>query len=132
MTASPILAAALLFAPAAFAGEMLLYAGSYTGGGSSSKGITLLKMNTATGELKVSGTAAELDSPSFLALNPDGTRLYAVSESGNSAAAFKVDKATGALTKLNELPVADKPGRSVMNSPHDIPRFAPDAAGTPT
>lgn len=54
-------------------------------------------------------------SPSFLALNPEGTRLYAVSESGNSAAAFKVDKGTGGLTKLNELPVADKPGQGACH-----------------
>jgi 6-phosphogluconolactonase len=109
MIAKPLFLAALLMSvPSAFAGEMLLYAGSYTGGKSSSKGITLLKMNTDTGALTVAGTAAELASPSYLALSPDGTRLYAVSESGNSAAAFKVDKTTGALTKLNELPVADK------------------------
>ncbi|HEX2751427.1 MAG TPA: lactonase family protein, partial [Verrucomicrobiales bacterium] len=61
-----------------------------------------------TGAITVSGTAAELASPSYLAFNPEGTCLYAVSESGNSAAAFKVDKATGALTKLNELAVSAK------------------------
>lgn len=96
-----------MFAPTAFAGELFVYAGSYTGKGSSSKGITLLKMNTAYGELKVEGTAAELASPSYLALSPDGTRLYAVSEEGQGvAAAYKVNKSTGALTKLNELPIA--------------------------
>ena len=115
MTYSSILAAALLITPAAFAGELFLYAGSYTGDGSSSKGITLLQMDTDTGALKVLKTAAELASPSFLAVNADGTRLYAVSESGNSTAAFKVDKATGGLTKLNELPVADKPGQGACH-----------------
>ena len=114
MTALPLLSALLLTAPA-FAGDMFAYIGSYTGGGSSSKGITLLKMDTTTGALTVQGTAAELESPSFLALSPDGTRLYAVSESGNSAAAFKVDKATGGLTKLNELPVGDKPGQGACH-----------------
>ena len=115
MTSLRILSAALLLTPAAFAGDLFLYAGSYTDSGSSSKGITLLKMNTDTGALAVVNTAAELASPSYLALNPGGTRLYAVSESDNSAAAFKVDKATGALTKLNELPVADKPGQGACH-----------------
>ncbi len=115
MTHSSLLAAALLCTPAAFAGETFLYAGSYTGDGSSSKGITLLKMDTGTGALNVVGTAAELASPSFLAVSADGTRLYAVSESGNSAAAFKVDKSTGGLTKLNELPVGDKPGQGACH-----------------
>lgn len=113
--ASLFAASLLLLARAATAGEMLVYAGAYTGDGSSSKGITLLKMNTATGELTVAGTAAELASPSFLALSQGGTHLYAVSESGNSAAAFKVDKSTGALTKLNELPVSDKPGQGACH-----------------
>ncbi len=105
----------LLLAPAAVAGEMFAYIGSYTGGGSSSKGITLAKFDTATGALKILGTAAELQSPSFLALHPAGTHLYAVSESGNSAAAFKVNQTTGALTKLNELPVGDKPGQGACH-----------------
>lgn len=111
----PAIATFLLMAQAAAAGEMLVYAGAYTGEGSSSKGITLLKMNTDTGELTVAGTAAEMASPSFLALSEGGTHLYAVSESGNSAAAFKVDKSTGALTRLNELPVADKPGQGACH-----------------
>jgi 6-phosphogluconolactonase len=114
MTATRLLLT-LMLTPVSFAGELFVYAGSYTGGGSASKGITLLKMDTASGALKVEGTAAELESPSFLALNPDGTRLYAVSESGNKAAAFKVDKATGALTKLNELSVGDKPGQGACH-----------------
>lgn len=115
MKFAPILLSAALLARSATAGELIVYAGAYTGDGSSSKGITLLKMNSDTGELTVAGTAAELASPSFLALSDDGTHLYAVSESGNSAAAFKVDKVTGALTKLNELPVADAPGQGACH-----------------
>lgn len=113
MSLLPLLLLALT--SAATAGELFVYAGSYTGGDSSSKGITLLKMDTTTGALTTVGNAAELASPSFLALNPDGTRLYAVSESGNSAAAFKVNQSTGALTKLNELPVGDKPGQGACH-----------------
>jgi 6-phosphogluconolactonase len=110
-----LLSAMLLSSTAAFAGELFAYIGSYTGGGSTSKGITLAKFDTGTGAIKILGTAAELQSPSFLALHPDGTHLYAVSESGNSAAAFKVDKATGLLTKLNELSVGDKPGQGACH-----------------
>jgi 6-phosphogluconolactonase len=109
------LLSALLFVPALSAGEIYAYIGSYTGGGSSSKGITLAKFDTVTGAIKILGTAAELQSPSFLALHPAGTHLYAVSESGNSAAAFKVDKTTGLLTKLNELSVGDKPGQGACH-----------------
>jgi 6-phosphogluconolactonase len=115
MTRQLFLAAALLMTRSVDAADLFLYAGSYTDGKSTSKGITLLKFNTDTGALSVSGPAAELASPSFLILNGDGSRLYAVSESGNSAAAFKVDRATGALTKLNELPVADKPGQGACH-----------------
>ncbi len=110
MTVTPLLAAALLLSRVSMAGETLVYAGTYTDGKSLSKGITLLKMNLETGALTVSGTVAELPNPSFLTLNADGTRLYAVSESSDTAAAYKVNKATGALTKLNELPVSEKPG----------------------
>lgn len=115
MNATRLLAAAILLTRTATAGEILFYAGSYTDGGSSSKGITLLKMNTETGALAVERTAAELGSPSFLVLNADGSRLYAVSESGNSAAAYKVDRINGALAKLNELPVGDKPGQGACH-----------------
>jgi 6-phosphogluconolactonase len=115
MTATPLIVAAIMLTSSAFAKDLLVYAGSYTDGGSSSKGITLLKFNTDTGALSVSGPVAELGSPSFLAISDDGSRLYAVSESGNSAAAFKVDKSSGALTKLNELPVADKPGQGACH-----------------
>jgi len=98
----------LTFTSAASAGELFVYAGASTRG-DSSKGITLLKMDTATGALTIVGGVAEMANPPFLALNPEGTRLYTTSESGKSAAAFKINKSSGALTKLNELPVGDKP-----------------------
>lgn len=49
--------------PAAFAGELFVYAGSYTGGGSSSKGITLLKLDTESGALTSIGDRGGVGQP---------------------------------------------------------------------
>jgi 6-phosphogluconolactonase len=74
-----------------------------------SRGIYAATLDGQTGELALSGLAAELDNPTFLALNPDGTRLYSVSEVGNhrgthtgAAYAFAIDPASGGLRRLGD------------------------------
>lgn len=88
----------------------LMYVGTYTGG--KSQGIYAFRFDAATGgKLESLGLAAELKSPSFLAVHPTGKYVYAVSEIDNfdgkktgGVAALAIDKATGKLTKLNESP----------------------------
>lgn len=73
-----------------------------------SRGIYRGELDTATGALTITGLAAELTNPTFLARTPDGRRLYAVSEIGDydgassgAVAAYAVDPTSGALTLLN-------------------------------
>jgi 6-phosphogluconolactonase len=102
--------------------ESLMYVGTYTRGGS--KGIYGYKFNPATGKLTEAGVAAEVQNPSFLYVTPDGRHLYAVGEASTGmVTAYKVDRAAGKLTKLNDQPTggngpchlaADKAGRNLI------------------
>ena len=84
-----------------------VYLGTYTGQKEGdSKGIYRSKMDARTGKLSEPELAAEMGSPSFLAVHPNGKFLYAVGEGGGKdggpVVAFALDAKTGALTKLNE------------------------------
>lgn len=90
------------------AGQHLIYAGTYTS--ASSKGIYLLRMNMATGELTLPELVAEAINPSYLAIAPGGRNLYAVNEvstingqPGGGLTAFAIDSRTGRLRRLNEV-----------------------------
>src|SRR3974390_1435506 len=96
---------------AAPAGKYLFYVGTYTEEGSTSKGIYAYSFDAATNEIKSLGLAAETTNPSFVALHPNGRFLYAVNELGNyqgpnsgGVSAFSIDRTTGKLTFLNEVP----------------------------
>jgi 6-phosphogluconolactonase len=85
----------------------LLYVGSYTS--AKSKGIRAMRFDADSGTLTDLGLAAELRSPSFLAVHPDGKHLYAVSEvddfggeKSGGVAAFSINRDSGKLTLLNE------------------------------
>lgn len=82
-----------------------VYFGTYTGGKDGSKGIYRSKLDTKTGKLGSPELAAEVGSPSFLAVHPNQQYLYAVGESdgkdGGGVYAFGLDAKTGTLTKLN-------------------------------
>lgn len=102
-----------LFVAAAYgqapAEGMLVYVGTYTG--ERSKGIHAFRFNSATGALAPVGLVAETPSPSWLALHPSGQYLYAANETDNfdadksgGVSAFRIDRATGALTLLNTQP----------------------------
>ena len=119
---------------------MRVYVGTYTGGGTSgaegrrvdrSRGIFVLELDRSSGRF-VSGPvlAGETESPSFVALHPNGRFLYAVNElktfegkATGAVSAFAVDPATGLLTFLNRQPsegtdpchlVVDASGRNVL------------------
>jgi len=92
-------------------GKYLVYVGTYTGEGTKSKGIYAFRYDAATGQLTPLGLAAETTNPSFVAAHPNGKFLYAVNEVGDykgpnsgGVSAFSIDRATGKLTFLNELP----------------------------
>lgn len=103
-----------LFTAAGSRADDWVYFGTYTGGKgfAASKGIYRSKLDTATGKLTAPELAAEMGSPSFLAIHPTNKFLYAVGEGGGKdggpVVAFSIDAKSGALTKLNE----DKSGGS--------------------
>lgn len=117
-------------APAQPQGKYLFYVGTYTEDGSTSKGIYAYRFDPATGQATPLGLAAETTNPSFVALHPNGRFLYAVNELQNykgpnsgGVSAFSIDRATGKLTLLNEVPsrgadpcyiTVDKTGKYVL------------------
>jgi 6-phosphogluconolactonase len=82
-----------------------LFAGTYTSG--DSKGIYVYKFNTATGEVTPVSTVAS-DNPSYLAIAPGGSYLYAANESPaagpGSVSAYSFSKTTGKLVFLDKQP----------------------------
>lgn len=122
-----VLAAA---APKERQGKYLFYVGTYTEEGSKSKGIYAYRFDADTAQITPLGLAAETTNPSFVALHPNGRFLYAVNEVGNykgpnsgGVSAFSIDRATGKLTFLNEVPsrgadpcyiTVDKTGKHVL------------------
>jgi 6-phosphogluconolactonase len=94
-------------------GKFFLYAGTSTNKGSS-KGIYVYRYDSADGKAEALGIAAEIPSPTFLAVHPNHRFLYAVNEISNyagpgapaggragSVTAFSIDAQTGRLTQLN-------------------------------
>jgi len=95
--------------------ELRVYFGTYTG--AKSRGIYLSGFDTNTGSLSSPVLAAEIRSPSFLALHPNGQFLYAVNEisnfqgkPGGAVTAFAIDPGSGNLRQLNQAStLADAP-----------------------
>ena len=105
-------------APApARSGPVLAYIGSYTDASTpagNGEGITVLRLDTGTGELKPVKTLPN-PSPSWLATGPDRKFLYAVNETADygpnktgSVTAFGIDEPTGDLRLLNAASSAGK------------------------
>ena len=113
---------------AAPAGDMFVYFGTYTG--EKSRGVYMSRLDLASGALTPPELAAETQNPSFLAVHPQRTFLYAVNEvgtfegkPGGSVSGFGVDRQTGRLTVLNQQSsrgggpahlVVDREGRNVL------------------
>jgi 6-phosphogluconolactonase len=103
-----------------------VFIGTYTG--AKSRGIYRLEFNWENGQISEPELAAEMTSPSFLALHPNGKFLYAVSETGNrtesgTVHAFRLDAATGHLVPINAVPshggtpchlIVDRAGKNVL------------------
>lgn len=122
-------ASAAAAAPGALrAKEFLVFIGTYTG--AKSKGIYVARFDTSTGRLSEPTLAAEVASPSFLAVHPNGRFLYSVNEVGNFAgspagavSAFEIDRINGGLKLLNQSSsrgagpchlIVDPTGRNVL------------------
>jgi 6-phosphogluconolactonase len=86
----------------------LVFAGTYTNKGS--QGIYAWKFNAAKGRAESVGLVGTTTSPSFLALHPNQTTLYAVNETGNfqgqksgAVSAFQINPQTGKLKLINQV-----------------------------
>ncbi len=94
----------------AIAGSLRLYVGTYTEGGSLSKGIYTVMFDDEQGTFSEPVLAAELTNPSFLAMHPSGRFVYAVNEvsegagRGNGAVTALKVEADGTLSKINQQP----------------------------
>ncbi|MCA9052326.1 MAG: lactonase family protein [Planctomycetaceae bacterium] len=90
--------------------DYLVYIGTYTRG-SDSQGIYRMRLDAATGEMTDLQLAGKSENPSFLAIRPDRSALYAVSEieqlegrPTGGLAAFTIDQKNGNLSPLNVQP----------------------------
>ena len=84
-------------------GTKLFYVGTYSS--ADKPGIYAFRLDDATGSLTPAGTTSGIENPSYIALAPGKTRLYAVSETGaGEIFSYKADATTGALTFLNKQP----------------------------
>ncbi len=75
------------------------------------RGIHLFRVDRDSGQLTPAGVQALSTSPSCLAVNAQGTRLYSANETDRVGAdkqgtvsAFEIDRSTGQLTHLNTVP----------------------------
>jgi 6-phosphogluconolactonase len=111
---------------AASAETIRVYVGTYTN--AKSKGVYLIDLDSETGKLSNLRVAAEVTSPSFLAIHPTKKYLYAVSEVSEgkkrtgAVTAFSINE-DGSLKKLNHQSsegagpchlVVDASGKSVL------------------
>jgi len=92
------------FAMTATAQKYHLFIGTYTGTGS--KGIYVYSFDAATGNLAAVSYTERVENPSYLAIAPGDSVLYACNETasptGGKVSAYRFNKMNGALTFLNQ------------------------------
>jgi 6-phosphogluconolactonase len=97
-----------------------VFVGTYTDG--KSKGIYRMVLDTASGKLSEPSLAAQVDSPSFLAIHPTHKYLFTVNETSGTdktgaVTSFALDPKSGELTKLNQQStVGDGPCHLVVDA----------------
>lgn len=103
----------LLLAPTLWAQDNYLYIGSYTslvdGTRTGSEGIYIYKFNSETGKLdSIGSTGGTVESPSYLAVSPNGKYLYAGTNTRTpgqgTVAAYAINPKTGRFTPINTQP----------------------------
>jgi len=67
------------------------------------EGISVYRLDPASGALERVQLVGDLVNPSYLALNQRGDRLYAIHGDGSEVSAFTVDRASGCLAPLNRI-----------------------------
>jgi len=91
--------------------NFLVFFGTYTN--ALSRGIYVARLDADTGKLSAPELAAEIASPCYLAVSPDGKFLYAansvnnfsdysIANGGGAVSAFAIDKISGRLTLLDQ------------------------------
>src|SRR5947209_7917241 len=98
----------LAFAPIVLAADPLwVFVGTYTG--KKSRGIYRIEFDPATGKLGLPELAAEVTSPSFLAVAPDRRHLFCVCEIDNfngkkagGVTSFGLDAKSGELKPISQ------------------------------
>jgi 6-phosphogluconolactonase len=86
----------------AYAKTFILYAGSYTAGGS--KGVYAWRFDSKDGALSPLGLMAETPQPAHIWISPNGKFLYAVDwEVAGGVNAFRIDPKSARLTLLNRV-----------------------------
>lgn len=105
----------LSFASSAGAESWDVYFGT---GGRESKGIYRAAFNSQTGKLTPAELASEIGSPGFLALHPDGTKLYAVAnfDGGPGVAGYRIGRG-GELESVDKMPSGDGGGAHIAVHP---------------
>ena len=121
LAGGPLLLAPLLKAQADEAqGPLMAYVGTYSSPlrnvrptqvdlpPGTGRGIHLFRVDRATGVLSAAGVSAHAGSPSCLAINSAGTRMYSANETDKmedggpgTVSAFAIDRTDGQLTLLN-------------------------------
>jgi 6-phosphogluconolactonase len=88
-------------------GEAWVYVGTYSG--PKSQGIYVFKLDLKSGVVTSMGLAAESKNPSFLAIHPGGSLLFAANETNEfngkksgAVSAFSIQPGNGKLTLLNQ------------------------------
>ena len=113
-----------------FADPIRAYIGTYTRG--DSEGIYIAEFDPETGRLERKGVAKGVDNPSFLAVHPTGSWLYAVNEvakvdgeKSGAISSFAIDRKSGELRFLDRVLsggsapchiVVDRAGRHVLTA----------------
>ena len=86
--------------------QFWVYIGTKTRPPGNSKGIYLYRLDAASGTLLEQGVAAQIDDPGWQVIARGGKFLYTCATSDNHrtsiAAAYRIDRQTGALTFLNQ------------------------------
>ena len=87
-------------------------------GGPGAKGIYRATFDTASGKLSAAELAAEIGSPGFLAVHPEGDKLYAVANtpSGPGAIGYRIGK-DGVLAPINSAPTGGGGGAHIAVHP---------------
>jgi len=87
----------------ASAGEFLVYFGTFTDG--SAKGIYVSRMDADTGRLSAPKLAAEVPSPNYLAVSPDGRFVFAATRpnaTDGTVTSYAIERPTGRLELIDE------------------------------